>query len=113
MTDRSIQGEFEHHVLLGVVRLGDEAYTAALVEELESRTGREISPSAVYVSLRRLEDKALVESEMRTGTGPGALRERRFFRITAGGVEALRRSRVDLLRLWEGLEPLLGGEAGS
>jgi DNA-binding PadR family transcriptional regulator len=107
---RAIQGEFEHHVLLGVARLGEDAYTAQLVTELEERTGHGVSPSAVYVSLRRLEDKGLVASELRSGDAPGALRERRFFRLTEAGAEALRRSRAHLVRLWEGLEGLLGGE---
>lgn len=109
MGERAISGEFEHHVLLTVARLADEAFTAAVVVELEERTDRAVSPSAVYVSLRRLEAKSLVRSELVAGTEPGALRERRFFRVTPEGLAALRTSRRDLESLWDGLDPLLAG----
>jgi DNA-binding PadR family transcriptional regulator len=102
-----IQGEFEHQVLLVTLRLGDSAFTAAIVTELEDRAQRSVSPAAVYVALRRLEKKALVRSAMRTGDGPGQLRERRFFSVTSDGVAALRASRARLGRLWEGLESVL------
>lgn len=111
MGERVIQGEFEHHVLLAVARLRDEAFTAAVVLELEQRTGRAVSPSAVYVSLRRLESKELVRSVLVAGSEAGAHRERRFFRITPGGLAALRAARADLENLWEGLEALAGGDA--
>ena len=108
MGTTGIQGEFEHHVLLATVRLGPSSYTAALVVELEERTGREVSPSAVYVALRRLEKKGLVRSSLHTGDGPGALRERRFFEATEEGVRALRESRERFLSLWNGLDPVVG-----
>lgn len=108
MGTQGIQGEFEHHVLLAVARLGTESYTAAVVVELEERTGREVSPSAVYVALRRLEKKELVHSSLRTGDEQGVLRERRFFEITDDGLRALRDSRTHLLSLWDGLDPVVG-----
>lgn len=108
MGTKGIQGEFEHHVLLVAARIGPGSYTAALVVEIEERTGREVSPSAVYVALRRLEKKGLVRSSLRTGDGPGPLRERRFFEVTEEGVRALRESRERFLSLWEGLEPVVG-----
>ncbi len=110
MTESSIQGEFEHHVLLAAARLAPDAFTAAIVDELESRTGREVSPSAVYVTLRRLEAKEMVRSEKRAGDAVGQLRERRFFEPTERGVQALRVSRSNLRRLWEGMESILAEE---
>ncbi|MFW6079270.1 MAG: PadR family transcriptional regulator [Gemmatimonadota bacterium] len=109
MVAGEIQGEFEHHVLLAALRLEGRAYTSALVVELEERTGREVSPAAVYIALRRLEKKELVRSELRTGEEGGRRRERRFFRVTPAGVTALRESRAKLRRLWEGLDPRLAG----
>ncbi|MCG6987321.1 MAG: PadR family transcriptional regulator [Gemmatimonadetes bacterium] len=107
MSASDIQGEFEHQVLLATLRLGENAFTAAIVVELEERTQRSVSPAAVYVALRRLEKKKLVRSELRTGDQPGRLRERRFFVATEDGVTALRESRARLGRLWEGLESVL------
>ena len=106
-----IQGEFEHRVLLAAARLGeDEAFTSRVVVELEERTGREVSPAAVYIALTRLEKKGLVASVLRTGQEDGATRERRFFAPTREGLAALRESRSSLLRLWEGLDAVVAEE---
>lgn len=102
-----ILGELEHHVLLVTLRREGEAYTAALVEELEAQTNREVAPSSVYITLKRLERKGFVRSELRTGDAPGQLRERRFFAATEAGVEALRESRERYVRLWDGLDARL------
>ena len=96
-------GEFEHHVLLAALRLGDEAYTASILTELEERTGREVSAAAVYIALRRLERSGLVKSEMRTGPAAHESRERRYVRLTRHGIKLIREARVRLDRLWEGL----------
>ena len=104
----AIQGEFEHLVLLSTMRLGEGAFTAAIVTELEERTGRDVAPPAVYVALRRLEKKEMVTSLMRRGSDEGQLRERRFFEVTDAGLSALRDSRAQLSRMWEGYETVLG-----
>ena len=54
MTRRGL-GEFEQQVLLTILQLGGEAYSVPMVVELEGRSGREVSQSAVYIALRRLE----------------------------------------------------------
>lgn len=107
MADRDALGEFEHHVLLAVLRLGEGAFTAPVVEELEARTDRGVSPAAVYIALRRLENKDLIRSELRTDDSVGPTRERRFVRVTEEGVDMLRAARADLERLWEGMDPVL------
>jgi hypothetical protein len=43
---RNTLGELEHQTLLSVLRLGDAAYTAPIVIELEERTGRGATLSA-------------------------------------------------------------------
>ncbi|HUG39862.1 MAG TPA: helix-turn-helix transcriptional regulator [Longimicrobiales bacterium] len=104
MAEKVALGEFEHHVLLATLRLGDGAYTTSILRELEDRTGREISASAVYVALRRLEAHGLMESKLRAGEELGERRERRYFRVTPGGVELVLEARRRLERMWEGLE---------
>lgn len=110
MARKSVLGEFEHHVLLAALRLGEEAYTASILRELEARTGREVAAAAVYVSLRRLERHGLVRSALRTGRTAGERRERRFFRVTSAGVDLVLEARRRLDRLWEGLEVSRGTE---
>ena len=95
-------GEFEQQVLLTILRLGGEAYSVPMVMEMEALSGREISQAAVYIALRRLEDKGLVSSRMERDTDTG--RERRYFTVESPGISLLRESRRTMARFWEGLD---------
>lgn len=107
---REILGEFEHQTMLALLRLGEDAYSAPIVLELEERTGRPVKSAAVYIVLRRLEDKGLVRSSMHDpGTQGG--RDRRHFSVTKPGLERLRQARAAYERLWEGLESVIGKTA--
>lgn len=100
-------GELEHQVLLAILQLGGEAYSVPLVVELEERTGREVAQAAVFVVLRRLEQKGLLKSRLDDRAVEETGRVRRYFRITAAGMRQLKHSRRTLMRLWEGLEAKL------
>lgn len=104
MADKATLGEFEHHVLLAVLRLGENAYTASILIELEERTGREVSAAAVYISLRRLERAGLVRSRLKTGVERNERRERRYVKATPAGVRLVREARRRFDSLWEGLD---------
>ena len=106
MTD--VLGGFEHRVLLAILRLGSESYSVPIVEELEARGREGVSPSAVYVTLRRLERRGLVESRMEPPAQGQGGRERRVFAVTTSGVDLLRETRADLEGMWDGLEVLEG-----
>lgn len=102
---KGVLGEFEHQVLLAVLHCGDDAYSVPIVLELETRTGRDVAPAAVYIALRRLEEKQLAESELRPPDEGG--RSRRYVTVTPEGLEQLRESRRRFVSLWEGLDPVL------
>jgi len=104
---RSALGQFEHVVLLAILRLGDAAYAPAILEEIEARTGRPASPGSMYVTLDRLEDKGLLRSKLVDADGERAGRPRRYVSVTAYGLRELRASRSALLKLWRGLEGVL------
>ncbi|HSJ09158.1 MAG TPA: helix-turn-helix transcriptional regulator [Longimicrobiales bacterium] len=97
-------GELEHQVLLALLRQGDEGHTVTVVQELEKRTGRELASAAVYITLRRLEEKGLVASTMREADVETGGRERRYFAVTSTGLERLREARRAYLNLWNGLD---------
>ena len=101
-----VLGGFEHRVLLTMMRLGASAYTAPIVRELEAATGDPISPSAVYVTLRRLEKRGLVTSRMEEPAPGVGGRPRRVFDVTGEAVRVLRTTREELDRLWDGVEVL-------
>ena len=110
MSPKSSLGEFEHHVLLVVLRLGRDAYTSSILTELEERTGREVSAAAVYIALRRLETSGLVKSALREGLELGERRQRRYVQVTPDGVALMRDARRRFESLWDGLTVLSGGQ---
>ena len=105
---RDSVGEFERLVLLAVLRLGEEAYGAAIIRELEERAGRTASAGAAYVALRRLEEKGMVDSELGEPTPTRGGRPKRFYDVTPGGVAALREARAEWEAMTEGLGDVLG-----
>ena len=104
---REALGEFEHQVLLTILRLGAESYSVPIVLELEDRTGKSVAPAAVHIALTRLEKKGLLSSRLvEPNPGQGG-RVRRYFRLEPAGIERLKESRRALASLWEGLDPVL------
>jgi PadR family transcriptional regulator, regulatory protein PadR len=77
------------------------AYGAAIHKEILERTGRDVSIPAVYVTLKRMERKGLVASEVTDRPNRG--RATRDYRILPAGQHALAQSRALLERLWDGL----------
>ncbi len=108
MSDRAL-GELEQIVLLAVLRFGSEAYGVPIVEEIERRTGRAPSRTAVYIALTRLEKKGLVASRLGEPTRERGGKAKRFFRLLPAGLERLRETKTVLSRMWEGLELAVDG----
>lgn len=106
-----ILGTFEQAVLLAIIRLADDAYGRAILQEVETRLKREIAPGAVQATLDRLENKGLVRSELGSGTPIRSGRPRRYYRMESSGVRALNDARNTVENLWRGLSWPLKGEA--
>jgi DNA-binding PadR family transcriptional regulator len=83
-------GEFEYLLLTGAVRLGDDAYGAAIRQEIEDATRRRCSIGALYTTLDRLEAKGLVKTWMGDPTPQRGGRPKRMVRVTAEGIRAAR-----------------------
>ncbi len=96
-------GEFEQLVLLAVLRLGDEAYGMAVRQELEDRTGRDVSYGAVYTTLDRLERKGFASHRLGEASPQRGGRARKYFRVEPAGREALRETRDLFDVMWEGV----------
>jgi DNA-binding PadR family transcriptional regulator len=103
-----VLGEFEQLVLLAVLRAGEGAYGTPILQELRSGGGRRVSRGALYVTLARLEEKGLLHSRAGEAGPARGGRPRRYVRVSASGLRALRSSRATLLRFWSGLEAALG-----
>jgi DNA-binding PadR family transcriptional regulator len=94
-------GEFEHMLMLVILQLGDDAYGGRVRGQLTELVGREPSAGALYTTLQRLELKGWVSGRQAVGSTESGGRPRRYFRVAAEGIAALRRSRTALLTLWE------------
>ncbi len=103
MKSRDYLGEFEHVVLLALLRLKDHAYGVTVRQEIQLRTRREVSIGAVYATLGRLEAKGYVHSSRGDPTPARGGRSKRFFQVTAKGVEAVNRTHYALQSMTDGL----------
>ena len=95
-------GTFEQAVLLAVLKLADDAYGRSILRAAQETLNREVSAGAVYTTLDRLEQKALISSNLDEGTPARDGRARRYYRLTATGVKALNESRAALVQMWKG-----------
>ena len=96
-------GEFEYLLLTAAARLGEEAYGAAMRQEIEEATGRDCSIGALYTTLDRLETKGFVKTWMGDPTPQRGGRPKRMVRVTAKGAEAASEFYAAVTRLSRGV----------
>ena len=99
-----VLGDFEQLVLMGVLRLGDDAYGAAIRQEIHARSGRDVSINAVYTTLDRLESKGLLRSWIGEPTAQRGGRRRKFYALRPAGIAALRHAYHAFTAMADGLE---------
>jgi DNA-binding PadR family transcriptional regulator len=93
-------GEFEELILTLVAALQEDAYGAAIADEIEKKLKREITLSAVHVTLYRLEDKGLIKSKMGGATNERGGRRKRIFTVTSAGLAMLKAMQESRMTLW-------------
>jgi len=108
LTDYAQLGEFEVVVLMAVLHTQDRANGSAVRDQIEQRSGRDVSRGAVYITLERLHEKGLLTSTTGGGTAARGNKPTRLFRVTPLGVKSLKHSLGVLARMHRGLEPVLG-----
>ena len=96
-------GEFEHLVMLALLRLADNAYGVTVRREIEERTDREVSIGAIYATLDRLESKGYVRSHVGKPTPERGGRAKRHFRVTARGIATINRTHDVIRTMTDGL----------
>ena len=100
-------GDFEQLVLMGVLRLGADAYGANIRQEIHARSGRDVSINAVYTTLDRLERKGLLRSWDGEPTPERGGRRRKFYELRPAGTAALRQAYRAFTGMADGLEDRL------
>lgn len=101
-------GSLEHIVLLAVMRLGADAYGMTVRRAIEEATGRDISIGAVYATLTRVESKGFIKSFAGEPTAERGGRAKRYFRMTADGIGAVRATHKIIQKMSAGIEGLQG-----
>ncbi len=96
-------GEFEQLLLFALLRLGDDAHGVGIRQEIEKRTGREVSAGAVYTAMDRLETRGFVSSRMGEPTAERGGRRKKHYRLEPAGAAALRKSYAALSEMAKGL----------
>lgn len=94
-------GEFEELILTMVGALQEDAYGAAIADEIEVRLKREVNLSAVHVTLYRLEDKGYIKSSFGGATKERGGRRKRIYAITSAGMALLKVMKEQRLELWK------------
>ncbi len=97
-------GEFEHLLLLALLRLGQDAYGVTIRDTLRERSGREVSFGAIYSTIRRLEAKGFVRSSVGDPTPVRGGRAKKLLAVTPRGRAAVRDAQRAFGRMADGVE---------
>ncbi len=100
-------GDFEHLILLAVIRLDGSGFGLTIADEIVERTGRQVATGAVYTTLDRLERKGLVRSVIEQGTAERDNRRRRRYSITKDGTSAVSDTQSAIRAMSKGLRVIL------
>ena len=101
---RTVLGDVEHFVLIALLQIGGESYSVPIMDEIQRRTGRAVAKAAVYIALRRLEEKGLLTSRVGGATAERGGRAKRLFKLTRAGTRQLRDAREAFVQMWAGAD---------
>jgi DNA-binding PadR family transcriptional regulator len=106
-------GEFEYLILSAAVRLQENAYGAAIRQEVETASKRRCSIGALYTTLDRLENKGLIKTAMGDPTPQRGGRPKRMVRLTGKGVQAASEFYATMTRVSRGVSWAVPGRNES
>ena len=110
MTKGNFLGELDELVLLTTAVLHDEgAYGFSVVQEIEDKTGRRVSLSAVHTVLYRLQDRGLVQSELGGASKSRGGRRKRLFYVSQMGKQTIAKIKHQRDKYWQELGDLSFG----
>lgn len=104
--NKATLGEFEEIVLLVVAILNGDAYSVAIISEIEERLDRNVSLGAIQTVLKRLEKKGLLKSDLGDATNERGGKRKRLYEITAEGQELLDLTKAQRNSLWNAIPKL-------
>ena len=96
-------GEFEQLLLFALLDLEEQANGAAIRTQIEKRTGRLVSPGAIYTAMDRLEARGFVASRIETTPAELGGRRQKYYQLERAGAQTLERSYRMLSQMARGL----------
>ncbi len=93
----------EEILLMGIWKLGENAYGVKIMEFYSDATGREVSFGTLYNNLDQLVKKEYVVSVKGEPTAVRGGKRKVYYTITEIGREALGRARELHRKIWEGV----------
>jgi DNA-binding PadR family transcriptional regulator len=106
-------GEFEQLLMFSLLELEADAHGVTIRQAIADRTGRQVSPGAVYTALERLESRGLVSSRIGDTAPARGGRRRKYYELKPEGAEILKRSYDMLTGMAEGLLSKLSSVASA
>ena len=100
-------GEFEELCLLVVGILNEDAYGVSVQDEINHRTGRNVTISSIHSTLVRLEKKGLLKSYMGGANEVRGGRTKRIFEMTSEGKQVINEARELRNQLWTDIPKLV------
>ena len=101
MSNLGLLSELEELVLLSIAVLYYEgAYGLSIAHEIQGKSGKKISLSAIHTVLYRLQDRGLVKSEMGGASNSRGGRRKRLFYISQAGKEMITAIRQQREQYW-------------
>lgn len=100
-------GAFEKLLLFALLAEDEDADGASIRRHIEERTGRAVSPGAVYTAMDRLQERGLVDSEVVNAPPELGGRRQKRYRLEPAGALALDHSMRELSSMADGLRDQL------
>ena len=95
-------GKIEEYVLLSVLILKDNAFSASIIDDIEEKVQKKVSVSSVYAALKRLEQNDYISSKKGESLPKRGGKCIRYFRIKAAGVKLLDSLDREHQTIWRG-----------
>ncbi len=97
----------EELILLAIWRLGEDAYCVPILDQVQEVSGKKWTLGSIYITLHRLEKRHYVQSELGAPTAEKGGKSKRFYTVTASGLEALRITHKVEKAMWDGIEGII------
>jgi DNA-binding PadR family transcriptional regulator len=106
MRDRTLR-DFEQLLLQALAHLGEDAHGGSIRRLIETRTGRLVSPGAIYTACDRLERRGYLSSTLGEPTPERGGKRKRYYRLRPSGLAALRAQQAAQAGMLRGLRAKL------